>query len=335
MQIRAWLAARNMPFSVPPLCLWPLRLRGKSWNRIAMDELACQPSVHAIETLVQVQAGNSATLSCQVHANPEASLTWFFADRLIANLSLGNTEEASAAAASATPSSNSVAGGDKPQPAQHQVYYLRESGTMDKTSHLMLGAAREQDSGTYVCWATNKADRVAANITLLVRGGTTDSGHGLFSGRGLTAGLILAVFTILITFILICIFCSMKRARMHASMHNRRNSVAPPLSATQYDKSDMLDPFIRRQNEESNGFKPQQQSASTSIQMGSDPTMKRVRHPQVEYLDADQVDPAARLPQPDKQWLVSKSASEQQQPGSTHQRSNRSSMSAKEVCRIR
>lgn len=66
-QIRAWLAARNMPFSVPPLCLWPERLRGKSWNRIPMEELACHPDVKAVEILVQVHAGQSATLSCQVH----------------------------------------------------------------------------------------------------------------------------------------------------------------------------------------------------------------------------------------------------------------------------
>ena len=55
-----------MPFSVPPLCLWPERLRGKSWNRIPMEELACQPIVKAVDVLVQVHAGQSATLSCQV-----------------------------------------------------------------------------------------------------------------------------------------------------------------------------------------------------------------------------------------------------------------------------
>ena len=31
-----------------------------------MEELACQPAVKAVHMLVQVQAGQSATLSCQV-----------------------------------------------------------------------------------------------------------------------------------------------------------------------------------------------------------------------------------------------------------------------------
>lgn len=170
-----------------------------------------------------------------MNANPEATVKWFFGDRLIANLTMSSQEAAEAEAGSG--SSN---------PQLQQIYYLRESGTTDKTSHLTLASAREQDSGSYVCWATNKADRIAANVTLLVRPSTEGGGMS----RGLIAGLIMGVFTFLITCMLVCCFCSMKRARMHANLRNRRSSSAPPLSG-QYDKSDLLlDPFIRRHNDD-------------------------------------------------------------------------------------
>ena len=171
----------------------------------------------------------------QVNANPEASVQWFFADRLITNLTLNSQEVVEPDATS---------GSSNPQ-QQQQIYYLRQSGATDKMSHLTLASAREQDSGSYVCWATNKGDRISANVTLLVR--PSEAGG---MSRGLIAGLIMGVFTFLVTCMLVCCFCSMKRARSHANLRNRRSSSAPPLSG-QYDKSDLLlDPFMRRHNDD-------------------------------------------------------------------------------------
>ena len=211
--LRTWLAARNMPFSVPPLCLQPVRLRGQSWNRIGLDELACPPRLQIAQSLVKAVAGQPVTLTCQVQSNPEAEIMWFFADRLIANLTSSSSSSDSSTSPSATlPSASSV----------HQVYYLRESGERtDRTSELVLAAAREQDSGIYACQATNRAERVTVNATILVKPNPNEMG-GL--GRGLTAGLILALFAVLVACLLVCCLCSLKRARLHASLRNRRPS---------------------------------------------------------------------------------------------------------------
>ena len=184
----------------------------------------------------------------QVNSNPEANVQWFFGDRLITNLTLSSStsSSSSSSAESSAEADTSATEAPKAVNREHQVYYLRESGTMDKTSQLTLSWAREQDSGTYVCWAANKADRVAGNVTLLVRASAESGGLS----RGVIAGLILGIFTFIITCMLICCFCSMKRARMHANLRNRRSSSAPPTTG-QYDKSDLLlDPFIRRSNDD-------------------------------------------------------------------------------------
>ena len=226
-----------MPFSVPPLCLFPTRLRGQSWNRLALEELACPPRIHSVTSLVQVTVGQPATLACHVTSNPEATVSWFFADRLIVNLT--TPEEASSAPA-------------------HQVYYVKETSEKptdrtDKTSQLVLAAAREQDSGFYVCQAVNRAERVSTNITLLVKSNGIDLAAGQLS-RGLTAGLILAIFAMLIIVLLVCCLCSLKRARMHASLRHRRPSAVLGVASnmnghasnSMFDKLDQTDPFIRR-----------------------------------------------------------------------------------------
>lgn len=268
--LRSWLAARNMPFSVPPLCLSPVRLRGQSWNRMPLDELACPPLVQPVEALVQASAGQPATLACSVKSNPEAAVAWFFADRLIVNLT-----------------------GDEANP--HQVYSLKETGDRtDRVVQLVLNAAREQDSGFYVCQAANRADRASANVTLLVRGGEVSS------GRGFTAGLILAVFAVLIGVLLVCCVCSLRRARSHASLRTRRraSSASNLQPGGLFDKP--LESFGERLDEErpslrgrSNGAKP------------PPPTP-----PPPDGDDASGTPPECRLGEPtrfaDKQWLVSR-----------------------------
>lgn len=255
-----------------------------------LEELACPPKIHSIESLVQVNVGQPATLACRVHGNPEAVVSWFFADRLIVNLT-SPTEENPPPPAAGT--------------AAHQVYYVRESSDKtdrtDKTSQLILAAAREQDSGFYVCQASNRADRASTNITLLVKSNGADLAAGQLS-RGLTAGLILAVFAMLIIVLMVCCLCSLKRARMHASLRHRRPSAVmgvPPMNgggfgAGLFDKADNTDPFIRRQSSTSDSYK---------------------NHNGLQYKSADNLNNDDASPNPlhdmvtetrfpDKQWLV-------------------------------
>ena len=244
--LRSWLAARNMPFSVPPLCLFPIRLRGQSWNRMPLEELACPPKISAVQSLVQVTAGQQANLSCHVTSNPEAGVSWFFGDRLVVNLT-----------SPPQPESDSPATALNPAPV-NQVYYIREfvdrvHDRTEKTSILEIGSARDQDSGFYVCQAANRAETVSVNITLLVKSNGIDQSANLVS-RGLTAGLILSLFAVLVLVLLICCICSLKRARLHANMRHRRPSVVVgvssmnggSLNASLFDKLDQIDPSSRR-----------------------------------------------------------------------------------------
>jgi hypothetical protein len=294
--LRSWLAARNMPFSVPPLCLSPQRLRGQSWNRMPLEELACSPRIHPADSLVQVMVGQVANLTCHVQSNPEASVLWFFAERLIVNLTTPEETPPPTAVTSSTSNAN-----------VNQIYYLREISDRidrtDKTSTLVLAAAREQDSGFYVCQATNRAERVSANITLLVKSNGIDLAAGQLS-RGLTAGLILAIFGMLILVLLICCLCSLKRARMHASLRHRRPSMVMGVasmngqnSGSMFDKLDQMDHFLRRQSTASDNYKSHQNGSafksgamdSAAMENGTGSSYE----PKVE----------TRLFQ-DKQWLV-------------------------------
>ena len=278
--LRLWLAARNMPFSVPPLCLHPSRLRGQSWSRISLDELACPPHLKAVQSLVQSVAGQPATLVCNVQSNPESDIMWFFADRLIANLSSSPSESSSSSAI-------------------HQVFYVREIGERtDRTSELVLASAREQDSGVYVCAATNRAERAMVNVTLLVKPNPNEMG-GL--GRGLTAGLILAFFAVLVICLLVCCLCSLKRARLHSSLGNRRPSTvmgvmgngggAVRRNSSLPNGSSGIDPlfYLRTQSNGGSGVHLKRQMSGESLDFES-------RGSQTNIL----TDPG------EKQWLVSR-----------------------------
>lgn len=208
-------SARNMPFSIPPLCLSPVRLRGQSWNRLSLDELACPPQIQVAEGNVTVEAGQPVTLTCQVSSTPETVVTWLFAGKPIVNSSTAENVTNGPPEGTASPA--------------QQLYYLREvkADKSNRSSHLILAAAREQDSGSYACQASNRADTVTGNITLVVRAGSAGSASGdgsMMMSRGLIAGVLLAVFAILIGVLLFCCMCSLKRARLHSSLRNRRPS---------------------------------------------------------------------------------------------------------------
>lgn len=94
------------------------------------------------------------------------------------------------------------------------------------------------------------------NITLVVRANPmiTDGLGGM--GRGMIAGILLAVFALLVGCLLVCCFCSLKRARLHSALRNRRPSAvfAPSsnggelISSARHGGklSEQLDPLFER-----------------------------------------------------------------------------------------
>lgn len=128
-----------MPFSVPPICLSPVRLRGQSWNRMALEELACRPEIRIQEPLVQVMVGQPVTLSCQILGSPEASVIWYFADKVVVNSTVAEDSSSGQLTTSST--------------IDRQLYLVQETSDnkSDKSSQLTLTTAREQDSGSYLC----------------------------------------------------------------------------------------------------------------------------------------------------------------------------------------
>ena len=74
--------------------------------------------------------------------------------------------------------------------------------------------------------AANRADSVTANMSLVILASNAagDGTGGDMIGRGLIAGVLLSVFATLIGILLVCCLCSLKRARLHRSLRNRRPS---------------------------------------------------------------------------------------------------------------
>lgn len=99
---------------------------------------------------------------------------------------------------------------------------------------------------------TNRADKATGNITLVVR---TNPALGDGMGRGVIAGILLAVFALLIACLLVCCLCSLKRARLHSALRNRRPSaVLLPgnssngglMSSASTKLAEQLDPLFQR-----------------------------------------------------------------------------------------
>ncbi|XP_044749067.1 uncharacterized protein LOC123309846 [Coccinella septempunctata] len=139
--LRDWMLRANVPFGVPPLCSSPSRLKGKSWEKLDLDEFACVPEIAPSDTVTHGVEGKNVTITCRIAGIPEPNVRWTLRNKLIANLT-----------------GPSYANGKK-------MYVMQ---VQNDSSDLTIFSADVQDAGVYVCSAENKAGRVEASVTLAV-----------------------------------------------------------------------------------------------------------------------------------------------------------------------
>lgn len=173
--VRKWMLRHNIPISSPPQCFEPERLRGRSWEEVAIDEFACEPDVTVVESTVAFTEGDNATLSCRVQAVPEANVHWIWRGRVINNLTLMSFGR--------------------------QMYLIREVGTTLKVNSLTIFNVMLKDSGRYLCVASNPAGKISSNITLNVV--PKDNDGEALSGEeiaGIVIGVLFVIFALFFVF---------------------------------------------------------------------------------------------------------------------------------------
>lgn len=75
---REWLIKNNVPFGVPPICFYPKRLEGKSWNQLQLEDFACIPKITSStdqERISRVVEGENGTLLCRLHTTPDTQVS--------------------------------------------------------------------------------------------------------------------------------------------------------------------------------------------------------------------------------------------------------------------
>lgn len=142
LDLHAWLKAFTIPHEVEPVCSGPPRLAGRVIKSVTTRELACLPDVSPTSFYLELGEGKNASLLCQIHAVPEAKVSWWFQGRMLQNDSV-------------------VA------PGVHLIYYLEEGGE-DKRTELFIFNSNTEDNGTYICNAENLAGSAATNFTLRI-----------------------------------------------------------------------------------------------------------------------------------------------------------------------
>lgn len=142
LDLHSWLLDFKIPHNVEPVCNTPSRLSGRHIKSVTGKELACLPDVTPTAFYLELGEGKNISLVCQVHAVPEAKVSWWFQGQMLQN-------------------DSTVA------PGVHLIYYVEEGGE-DKKSELFIFNANEEDNGTFACNAQNYAGKSEVNFTIRI-----------------------------------------------------------------------------------------------------------------------------------------------------------------------
>ncbi|XP_064481587.1 leucine-rich repeat-containing protein 24-like [Ornithodoros turicata] len=228
---RAWLDKSK--FAVYwPICQQPPRLKGKLWNAVSVEDLACAPiflntNPSALDSIV-AQEHSNVTLECRVRADPLAAIEWYLKDVLITN----NTEGVNAA----------------------QVFWVTQqvAGDREKLSWLTVTSVQERNAGAYTCVAKNSAGKAEHNYSLAVNrktaitevraSGSSSDVEMTEQAResteqqqrsyrenpliGMIIGIVVGAMAVLLVFGLVLWFCRRRgRRRSHPSTRKKRTEV--------------------------------------------------------------------------------------------------------------
>ncbi|KAG5899984.1 hypothetical protein JTB14_034553 [Gonioctena quinquepunctata] len=78
LDLADWLKNFKSLQSVDPVCVGPSRLSLQSIKSISPNDLACLPNISPTSFYLELGEGKNVSLSCMVHAVPEATVSWWF-----------------------------------------------------------------------------------------------------------------------------------------------------------------------------------------------------------------------------------------------------------------
>lgn len=130
--LREWMLRRNVPYGTPPVCKSPARLAGTPWDKLELDDFACEPHSVPVAPVVVVTEGDNVTVSCRMSGIPIPSSRWSRNDRPV-----GQT------------------GRNVPI-------------TEGRYTNLTIVSTVAQDGGRYVCELENRSGSSRANVTVVV-----------------------------------------------------------------------------------------------------------------------------------------------------------------------
>ncbi|XP_065159169.1 leucine-rich repeat-containing protein 24 [Atheta coriaria] len=228
VELRAWLKRYNGSQTTEPTCHGPSKHAKRTIKSIAADDLACLPDVSPTSLFLEISEGKNLTLMCNVHATPEARVTWWFEGQLLQNDTLIS-------------------------PGVRLLYFIEEDGE-DKRSELFLYNANADDNGTFVCTAENPAGSVSANYTIriIVKEEPIVIGE-VFPFEYVLAGVIgaVALFMVVIVTIIVCV---VKCRRNNKRMEKREKTKEVALQyqqntnskVTREDDTEQIPPSIKQ-----------------------------------------------------------------------------------------
>lgn len=182
-ELREWMLRQNIPSSVPPVCRFPRRLHGKSWDRLSLDDFACVPLIAPNIDKFKGTEGGNVSLSCLMSGTPDPVVRWYWKSRLLPNVSSGVSNSAK------------------------RPYVITVS---ERVTHLTIINLELQDAGVYLCSAENKAGRVEGNVTLEVIKRVKEAG---MSWNVLFASVVVAVLFVAASCLMVVCMCSVKQKR--------------------------------------------------------------------------------------------------------------------------
>lgn len=181
--LRDWMIRKNVPATVVPDCALPPRLKTQSWDRLDLEDFACQPEVSALASHYHGLEGDAVTLVCRVTGLPAPRVRWVRAGRLLGN------------------STTNVNSG--------RAFMLRSEG---QTSNLTIKSADIQDSGSYTCNAENRAGKAEVILSLAVEKKPESKSFG---GRALMAGMAVSAVIVLASCLIgLCAYETRKKRQL-------------------------------------------------------------------------------------------------------------------------
>lgn len=196
---REWMLKHKIPYNIPPVCRFPIRLSGKSWDRLDLDDFACIPQIWTSNRTAYGIEGKNITMSCRVDGIPEPNVRWILRNRIIANIS-----------------GNAVL----PASQGRKLYIVK---LQKDASNLTILTADVQDAGVYICSAENKAGKAETSVVLAVSKRPMDDSTNT---KIIIACIIVSILFIVISSLIgICIcFWRRRRKLKQWNSHRRSNS---------------------------------------------------------------------------------------------------------------